>query len=126
MIEFQEDTKLIEVPLVLSTEIKKAFGIDDSVLFWWTYRSVYDDECIVIRFYGDVLKEGDADLIAFLQLMEENPHLKEFNLGSSEHEAEQCLLVDNKRPKAYIVSLQDEHRIIRDLIKMKKLATDDG
>jgi len=96
---FKQNVK--EVQVVVPAEIEKAFGIE-KFRFYWLYWTPWGDEAMLGCSNGGLYEEV-TDWQAYLQLMELNPHLKDFELGNSEEEAKEVLLIDKKKRKAYIV-----------------------
>jgi len=89
-------------PFVMPLDIERRWEIDDSVLAYWVYWTPYGDECMVMRLHRNGLVEGgDSDWMAFLELERLNPVMYKHNLGSSDFEAEEVLLVDKVHNRFY-------------------------
>ena len=85
--------------------IERRWEVDnEDVAGYIVYWTPWGDECIVNRVYEDGhLEGGDADWRAFFELEKLNPILKQFDLGSSDTEASQYLLVDKRHNRFYII-----------------------
>jgi len=110
--------KVIELKnFIMPLSVEKAWEVDSKrVVAYLVHWTPYGDECIVNRIYRNgAILGGDADWQAFLELERLNPILMKFNLGSSDREASQYLLVDKLHNRFYIISRKT--RIV-DILKL--------
>ena len=105
-----------EVMVVIPEEIERRLGVE-SYEYWWTYWTATGDEAMVGRITELLWEEFDSDWQAYLQLMDFNPHLRNWNLGSSDEEAEDVLLM--VKDKAYIVRKAQLEHMLLDLWKQR-------
>jgi len=97
---------------IMPREVEERFEIDASILAYAVYWDPCGDECVVMRIHKNGWVEGgDSDWLAFLELERLNPIIRQHNLGSSDSEAEEALLVDNMRGRFYIVPIGVWYRL---------------
>mgnify|MGYP000135473657 FL=1 len=89
---------------------EEEWEIEPNTICYWFYWTPCGDECIVGRLVDDpdmglMIFEGDEDWNLFLQLESLNPQMREWKLGSSDEEAENCILVDRKTKRIFLVPL---------------------
>ena len=82
------------VKVVIPDEIKRAFRVEDKEI-WWCYWTPSGDEAMVGYCTPQGWFESDSDWTAYLALLDRNPHLREYPLGSSDEEPEAVLLYKN-------------------------------
>lgn len=115
---------VVAKPFVMPREIEERFEVDASVLAYAVYWEPCGDECMVTRIHKNGWVEGgDSDWMAFLELKRLNPIVSRHNLGSSDFEAEEVLLVDNTRGRFYIVPMDVWHRLESMATKNMELVT---
>jgi len=91
-------------PFFMPLEIEKAWEINEDVIAYWVYWEPCGDECIVGRVYGNgLIEESDSDWQAYLKLQGLNPIMQLHELGNSEEEAKEVLLIDRVRNRFYFV-----------------------
>jgi len=98
--------KVVELKnFLVPFSIERRWEVDDpTVEAYLAYWTPWGDECVVVKFYRNgVISGGDSDWQAWLELTQLNPVLTEYNLGSSESEAEYYLLVDKVFNRFYLV-----------------------
>jgi len=121
-------SKAVKVsPFMIPLHVEEAWDIDNTVLAYWVYWTPFGDECIVMRLHDNLVVEGgDADFQAYFELMDFNPHLRAYKLGSSDEEPKEVLLVDKQTNKAFIVPIQIEGLSVRELLSLLEGLRGDG
>lgn len=115
----------IEVSAVLEITLpydyKERLDVEDA-LWWFAWWECVGDECIVATLRRNLsFEEFTSDWVTFMAIMAMNPVLEDFNLGSSDEEAEYMLLVkendgeDNGEKTAYIVSTSSFYNFLNAL-----------
>jgi len=103
------------VMVVIPKDIERELGVED-VPLWWTYWTPIGDECMVGYLTNDgLIIEETSSWIAFLKLMDLNPHLEQFKLGNSDEEPEEVLLIDKRTRDAFIVSFMELARYVEQI-----------
>ena len=118
-----------EIPIEVSAVLEIALPYDykerldvEDALWWFAWWECVGDECMVatLRRNGS-FEEFTSDWVTFMAIMAMNPSLEDFNLGSSDEEAEYMLLVkendgeDNREKTAYIVSTSSFYNFLNAL-----------
>jgi len=115
----------IEVAAVLRIALphnyKERLDVEDA-LWWFAWWECVGDECMIATLRRNLsFEEFTSDWVTFTSIMAMNPSLEDFNLGSSEEEAEYLLLVkedyceDDRDKLAYIVSVASFRNFLNEL-----------
>jgi len=115
----------IEVSAVLEIALpydyKERLDVEDAP-WWFAWWECVGDACIVATLRRNLSFEAfTSDWVTFMAIMAMNPVLEDFNLGSSDEEAEYMLLVkedyceDNREKVAYIVSVASFRNFLNEL-----------
>ena len=107
--------------IVLPRDYKERLDVEDA-LWWFMWWECVGDECMIATLRRNGLfEEFTSDWVTFMAIMAMNPILEDFNLGSSDEEAEYLLLVredccDGSEEKtAYIVSFASFYNFLNAL-----------
>lgn len=84
-------------------DIEDAFEIPSNVDIFWLYWEPFGDEAILGYVLDGSIVEETSNWSAFLALMDLNPNLERYNLGSSDREPEMVLVIDRKYNNAFVL-----------------------
>jgi hypothetical protein len=95
-----------EVKVFVPEEVEMQLGVEDCKLYW-LYWTPYGDEAMLGYIKDGVIYEETTAWWAYLKLLDLNQHLRKFELGNSDEEAKEVLLIDKKRRKAFIATFRE-------------------
>jgi len=85
-------------------DIEDAFEIPSNVDIFWLYWEPLGDEAILGYVLDGSIVEETSNWSAFLALIDLNPNLERYNLGSSNCEPEMVLVIDRKYSNAFVLN----------------------
>jgi len=84
-------------------DLEDAFEIPNNVDIFWLYWEPLGDEAILGYVLNGSIVEETSNWSAFLALIDLNPNLKRYNLGSSDREPEMVLVIDRMYSNAFVL-----------------------
>jgi len=95
------------VKVFVPNEVERGFGVEDYRLYWLYWTPCGDEAMLGYIDKHGFIHEETTEWWAYLKLLDLNPHLRKFELGNSDEEAKEVLLIDKKSMRAFIATFRE-------------------